>query len=93
MGVPWWKSGCPLELTSLGTHLIHCANPTTRGGPFQNPVGFQFCNGGGETAAIAYALIDTAKLNGVNPDVWLTGDLGRIADHKIINLGELLPWR
>jgi hypothetical protein len=49
--------------------------------------------GGGNAAAIAYTLIETAKLNGVDPQAWLTWVLGRIADHKINRLDELLPWR
>ncbi len=48
---------------------------------------------GGKSAAIAYTLIETAKLNGVDPKTWLTDVLGRIADHKITNLDELKPWR
>ena len=49
--------------------------------------------GGGKSAAIAYTLIETAKLNGVDPQGWLTDVLGRIADHKITRIDELLPWR
>jgi transposase len=49
--------------------------------------------GGGKSAAIAYTLIETAKLNGVDPQAWLTAVLGRIADHKINRIDELLPWR
>jgi transposase len=49
--------------------------------------------GGGKSAAIAYTLIETAKLNGVDPQAWLTDVLGRIADHKINRIDELLPWR
>ena len=49
--------------------------------------------GGGKSAAIAYTLIETAKLNAVNPQAWLTDVLGRIADHKITRLDELMPWR
>jgi hypothetical protein len=48
--------------------------------------------GGGRSAAIAYTLIETAKLNGINPQAWLTDMLGRIADHKITRIDELLPW-
>jgi transposase len=44
------------------------------------------------TAAIAYTLIESAKLNGVDPQAWLTDVLGRIADHKITRIDELLPW-
>lgn len=47
----------------------------------------------GKSAAIAYTLIETAKLNGVDPQAWLTDVLGRIADHKIARLDELMPWR
>jgi hypothetical protein len=32
------------------------------------------------------------KLNGVDPQAWLTDVLGRIADHKINRIDELLPW-
>ena len=49
--------------------------------------------GGGKSAAIAYTLIETAKLNGVDPQAWLTDVLGRGADYKITKLDELLPWR
>ena len=48
--------------------------------------------GGGNSAAIAYTLIGSAKVNGVDPQAWLTSVLGRIADHKITRIGELLPW-
>jgi hypothetical protein len=47
---------------------------------------------GGRSAAIAYTLIETAKLNGVDPQAWLTEVLSRIADHKINRIEELLPW-
>ena len=47
---------------------------------------------GGKSAAIAYTLIETAKLNDVDPQAWLTDVLARIADHKINRIDELLPW-
>ena len=47
---------------------------------------------GGKAMAIAFTLIETAKLNGVDPQAWLTDTLGRIADHKINRIDELLPW-
>lgn len=49
-------------------------------------------DGGGKAAAIAYTLIETAKLNEVDPQAWLTWVLGQIADHKITRLNELMPW-
>ena len=54
---------------------------------------FAGSEGGGKAMAIAYTLIETAKMNGVDPQSWLTDVLGRIADHKITRLDELLPWR
>jgi hypothetical protein len=38
---------------------------------------------GGNSMAIAFTLIQTAKLNKVHPQAWLTWVLERIADHKI----------
>jgi len=54
---------------------------------------FMGSDNGGKSAAIAYTLIETAKLNGVDPQAWLTDVLSRIADHKINRIDELLPWR
>lgn len=54
---------------------------------------FAGSEGGGRSAAIAYTLIETAKLNGVDPQAWLADTLDRIADHKINKIDELLPWR
>jgi transposase len=48
---------------------------------------------GGKAAAIAYTLIETAKLNGVDPNAWLADALARIPDYKITKVDELLPWR
>jgi transposase len=45
-----------------------------------------------QLTAIAFTLIETAKLNGVDPQAWLTDVLSRIADHKINRIDELLPW-
>ena len=47
---------------------------------------------GGKSAAIAYTLIETAKLNGVDPQAWLTDVLANIADTKITRLEDLMPW-
>ena len=53
---------------------------------------FMGSDNGGKSAAIAYTLIETAKLNGIDPQVWLTDVLSHIADHKINRIDELLPW-
>ena len=47
---------------------------------------------GGERAAAMFTLIETAKLNGVDPQAWLADVLGRINDHPASRLAELLPW-
>ena len=47
---------------------------------------------GGRAAAIAYTLIETARLNDVDPQAWLAQVLERIPDHKINRVEELLPW-
>ena len=54
---------------------------------------FAGSKGGGKAMAIAFTLIETAKLNNVDPQAWLTWALARIADHKINRIDELLPWR
>lgn len=46
---------------------------------------------GGRAAAIAYTLIETAKLNGIDPQGWLADTLTRIPDHKITRVDDLLP--
>ena len=43
-------------------------------------------------AAIACTLIETAKLDNVDPQAWLADTLARIADHKINQIDEFLPW-
>ena len=48
---------------------------------------------GGKAAAIAYSLIETAKLNGVDPQAWLADTLARIPDYKINRVDDLLPWK
>jgi transposase len=53
-----------------------------------------FCGSdrGGQRAAVLYTLIQTAKLNNVDPQAWLGDVLARIADHPVSRLDELLPW-
>ncbi len=47
---------------------------------------------GGERAAVMFTLIQTAKLNGVDPQAWLADMLARINDHNVQRLDQLLPW-
>jgi len=53
-----------------------------------------FCGSdrGGQRAAVAYSLIQTCRLNDVDPQAWLAYVLARIADHPVSCLDELLPW-
>ena len=48
---------------------------------------------GGKALAIAATLIETAKLNDVDPHAWLADTLARIPDYKITRVDELMPWR
>jgi transposase len=47
---------------------------------------------GGERAAVMYTLIQTARLNDVDPQAWLADVLARINEHGIQKLDQLLPW-
>jgi transposase len=53
-----------------------------------------FCGSdrGGDRAAVLYTLIQTARLNDVDPQAWLADILARIADHPASRLDQLLPW-
>lgn len=53
---------------------------------------FAGSNSGGERAAAMYSLLGTAKLNGLDPEVYLHEVLERIADHPISRINDLLPW-
>ena len=39
-----------------------------------------------------FSLIQTAKLNDVDPQAWLADVLARIAGHYSERLDQLLPW-
>lgn len=47
---------------------------------------------GGDSAAVIYTLIGSAKLNDIDPQRYLTHVLQRIAEHPINRIDELLPW-
>jgi transposase len=53
-----------------------------------------FCGSdrGGQRAALLYTLIQTCRLNDVDPQAWLADILARIANHPASRLDELLPW-
>jgi transposase len=47
---------------------------------------------GGRRAAAIYTLIETAKLNDIDPQAWLADVLARLPDHPAKRIAELLPW-
>jgi transposase len=53
---------------------------------------FAGSNAGGERAASIYSLLGSAKLNGLDPELYLHHVLAHIADHPISKIDELLPW-
>jgi hypothetical protein len=63
-------------------------------GPVLSRKNFLFAgaDSGGERAAVLYTLLETAKLNGLDPEAYLRFVLVRIAEHPSNRLAELLPW-
>jgi len=53
---------------------------------------FAGSDAGGERAAAIYSLLGSAKLNGIDPEAYLSLVLRRIADHPINRIANLLPW-
>ena len=53
---------------------------------------FMGSDAGGERAAAFYTLVETAKLNGLDPQGYLRTVFERIAEHPINRIDELLPW-
>ena len=53
---------------------------------------FAGSDAGGERAAAIYSLLGSAKLNGIDPESYMTAVLHRIASHPINRIAELLPW-
>lgn len=53
---------------------------------------FAGSDAGGERAAIAYSLIETCKLNDIEPFAYIQDVLSRIATHPVNRLDELLPY-
>jgi transposase len=48
---------------------------------------------GGERAAVLYTVLESAKLNGLDPEAYLADVIDRMAKgHPINRLAELLPW-
>ena len=53
---------------------------------------FAGSDAGGRRAAAIYSLIESAKLNALNPQHYFADLLARIADHPARRIAELLRW-
>ncbi len=53
---------------------------------------FAGSDAGGQCAAAIYTLVETAKLNEVDPRAWLADVLRRLPNHPAQRLHEFLPW-
>jgi hypothetical protein len=54
---------------------------------------FAGADSGGDRAAAMYSIVQTAKLNHLNPEAYLRDTLAKIADgHPISRIDELMPW-
>jgi transposase len=53
---------------------------------------FAGSDSGGIRAAAMHTLIESARMNGLDPEAYLRDVLARIADHPINRIGDLLPW-
>ncbi|TIS43590.1 transposase domain-containing protein, partial [Mesorhizobium sp.] len=53
-----------------------------------------FCGSdrGGQRAAILYSLIVSAKMNDIDPQVWLAHVLARLSAYPAHRIDDLLPW-
>jgi transposase len=54
---------------------------------------FAGSDAGGRRAAAVYSLIETCKLNDIDPQAWLADVLARLPDHPAKKVDELLPWK
>ena len=53
---------------------------------------FAGSDAGGHRAAAVYTLMETCKLNDVDPQAWLAYVLAKLPDHPAKRIDELLPW-
>jgi transposase len=53
---------------------------------------FAGSDAGGHRAAAVYTLVETCKMNDVDPQAWLADVLGRLPDHPANKVADLLPW-
>ncbi|MBX9741282.1 MAG: IS66 family transposase [Beijerinckiaceae bacterium] len=53
---------------------------------------FAGADSGGESGAVIYTLVETAKLNGVDAEAWLAHVIANIAKHPMSRIDDFLPW-
>lgn len=53
---------------------------------------FAGSDAGGERAAVIYTIIETCRMNVIDPQAYLADIIDRIADHPVNKVDELLPW-
>jgi transposase len=53
---------------------------------------FAGSDAGGHRAAAVYTLIETCKMNDVDPQAWLADVLAKLPDYPASKVTELLPW-
>jgi transposase len=53
---------------------------------------FSGSDASGDRAAVIYTIVETCKMNGINPQAYLADVIERIADHPANRVDELLPW-
>jgi transposase len=54
---------------------------------------FAVADSGGDRAAAMYSIVQTAKMNDLNPEAYLCDTLFKIAEgHPISRIDELMPW-
>ena len=77
-GIPAYRQEPSAAIPEVDGHIIYL---------------FAGSDAGGERGAAIYSLIETAKLNGIDPEAYLRYVLSIIADHPINQVDKLLPWR
>jgi transposase len=53
---------------------------------------FAGSDAGGHRAAAVYSLVQTCRLNDVDPQAWLADVLARLPDYPANKIADLLPW-
>ena len=95
------QSTCPgpVDISAMGSRNSATTSASARSAPSPDPPiapgrrNYLFIGSirGRKTAAIACTLIETARMNGADPEAWLTWVSAHIVDHKINRIDEFMP--